>query len=177
MVAQAVKTFGQLDILVNNAGAYEFCPLEAITERHFHKLFDLNVLGTILVTQAALPHFCSRGGSVINISSVVSVCPSEHGPRVFCHQGGNRCPDEVLGESTSASSNPFQYLNPGLTPTEGVKSLERRPAVSCCVTFCDRRPLAATVPLRMSLRPPSFSLPTNLHTSLGRAFLVSGGRR
>jgi 3-oxoacyl-[acyl-carrier protein] reductase len=80
MVARAIKSFGQLDILVNNAGAYEFCPLNAVTEEHFHKLFDLNVLGTILVTQAALPHFCSSGGSVINISSVVSVCPSELGP-------------------------------------------------------------------------------------------------
>src|SRR5436305_6378847 len=47
------REFGRLDILVNNAGIYEFSALESITEEHFHKQFDLNVLGPILVSQAA----------------------------------------------------------------------------------------------------------------------------
>jgi 3-oxoacyl-[acyl-carrier protein] reductase len=73
MLEEAVKGFGSVDILVNNAGAYEYIPLEEITNDHFHRLFDLNVLRTILVTQAAPPHPRKTGGSVINISSVVSV--------------------------------------------------------------------------------------------------------
>jgi 3-oxoacyl-[acyl-carrier protein] reductase len=68
MLEEAVKGFGSVDILVNNAGAYEYIPLEEITNDHFHRLFR-----TILVTQAALPHPRKTGGSVINISSVVSV--------------------------------------------------------------------------------------------------------
>src|SRR5258705_2329754 len=66
------KEFGRLDILVNNAGIYEFSPLEGITEEHFHKQFDLNVLGLILTSQAGAKLFDSNGGSIINLSSVVS---------------------------------------------------------------------------------------------------------
>src|SRR5437879_7630818 len=51
LFAQTKKAFGQPDILVNNAGVYEFLPLEQITEEHFHKQFNLNVLGLILTNQ------------------------------------------------------------------------------------------------------------------------------
>src|SRR5690242_10197808 len=69
LFAEAEKAFGPLDILVNNAGIYEFVPLENITPEHFHKLFDLNVLGLILASQAAARHFSPAGGSIVNISS------------------------------------------------------------------------------------------------------------
>src|SRR5258708_580233 len=72
LFAETKRTFGALDILVNNAGIYEFSPLEGITEEHFHKQFNLNVLGLILASQAAAKLFVSTGGSIINISSVVS---------------------------------------------------------------------------------------------------------
>src|SRR6266508_443283 len=72
LFAKTKKAFGQLDILVNNAGIYEFSPLESVTEEHFHKQFDLNVLGLILASQAAVKLFGSAGGSIINISSIVS---------------------------------------------------------------------------------------------------------
>src|SRR5438309_1072128 len=66
------KAFGQIDILVNNAGIYEFAPVGDITEEHFHKHFDLNVLGLILASQAVVKQFGPAGGSIINISSVAS---------------------------------------------------------------------------------------------------------
>src|ERR1700679_706521 len=66
------KAFGKLDILVNNAGIYEFSPLENVTAEHFHKQFDLNVLGLVLASQEAVRHFGPAGGNIINISSVVS---------------------------------------------------------------------------------------------------------
>src|SRR6266478_6495068 len=72
LFAETKKAFGRLDILVNNAGIYEFSPLEGITEEQFHKQFNLNVLGLILVSQAALKLFDSAGGSIINTSSVAS---------------------------------------------------------------------------------------------------------
>jgi 3-oxoacyl-[acyl-carrier protein] reductase len=71
LVDAAVAAFGRLDILVNNAGVYEFSPLEAITETQFHKMFDLNVLGVLLTTQAAAAHL-GEGGSIINIGSGVT---------------------------------------------------------------------------------------------------------
>src|SRR6266478_9963281 len=72
LFAETRKTFGRLDILVNNAGIYEFSPLEKVTEEHFHKQFDLNVLGMLLASQAAAAQFDGSRGSIINISSVVS---------------------------------------------------------------------------------------------------------
>src|SRR5207245_3416410 len=68
LFAETKKAFGRLDILVNNAGVYEFLPLESVTEEHFHRQFNLNVLGLILATQAAVKQFDSAGGSIINIS-------------------------------------------------------------------------------------------------------------
>jgi 3-oxoacyl-[acyl-carrier protein] reductase len=70
LFAETKKAFGPLDILVNNAGVYEFLPLESVTEEHFHRQFNLNVLGLILATQEAAKQFDAKGGSVINISSV-----------------------------------------------------------------------------------------------------------
>src|SRR5437588_2765825 len=67
LFAQTKAAFGRLDVLVNNAGVYEFAPLEQVTAEHFHKQFDLNVLGLILATQEAAKHMGAEGGSIINI--------------------------------------------------------------------------------------------------------------
>ena len=71
LIDAAIKNFGHLDILVNNSGVYEFSPIESFTEQQFHKTFNINVLGLLLTTQAALPHL-GEGASIINIGSVVS---------------------------------------------------------------------------------------------------------
>src|SRR5204863_1581208 len=72
LFAETKRVFGKLDILVNNAGIYEFLPLAEITAEHFHKQYNLNVLGLLLTTQEAVKHFGPSGGSVINISSVAA---------------------------------------------------------------------------------------------------------
>src|SRR3954462_3631346 len=71
LFAAARKEFDRIDILVNNAGIYEFAALEEVTPEHFHKQFDLNVLGLLLATQEALKYL-GTGGSIINISSVAA---------------------------------------------------------------------------------------------------------
>src|SRR6195256_4058322 len=72
LFAESKKAFGALDILVNNAGVYEFLPLEDVTEEHFHRQFNINVLGLILATQEAVKQFGPAGGSIVNISSLAS---------------------------------------------------------------------------------------------------------
>ena len=54
LFAETKKAFGALDVLVNNAGVYQFLPLEAATEKEFHREFNTNVLGLILATQEAV---------------------------------------------------------------------------------------------------------------------------
>ena len=71
LIAAAVEAFGRLDILVNNSGVYGFAPIEEVTEAEYRRMFDINVLGVLLTTQAAVKHL-GAGGSVINISSVVT---------------------------------------------------------------------------------------------------------
>ena len=75
LFAETKAAYGKVDILVNNAGIYDFAPLGTITPEHFHKQFDLNVLGLILTTQEAVTLMGDQGGSVINISSIVGQMP------------------------------------------------------------------------------------------------------
>src|ERR1051325_1642532 len=72
LFSETQKNYGRLDVLVNNAGIYQFAPLEDVNEEHFHKQFNLNVLGLLLTTKEALKLFDATGGSIINISSAVT---------------------------------------------------------------------------------------------------------
>ena len=83
LFAETKAAYGKLDILVNNAGIYEFAPLEGITPEHFHKQFNLNVLGLLLAAQEGIKLFGPNGGSIINISSIVGPMPLK-GAAVYC---------------------------------------------------------------------------------------------
>ena len=122
LFGEAKKVFGRLDILVNNAGIYEFAPLENVTEELFHKHFNLNVLGPILASQAALKLFDSAGGSIINISSVVSTLGF---PNASVY-GGTKGAVDAITRSLAKELGPrgirVNALNPGMVETEGTHS-------------------------------------------------------
>src|SRR6202041_1441900 len=67
IIDAAIKNYGRLDILVNNSGVYEFAPIEAVTEESFHRMFNINVLGLLLTTQAAVKEL---GPKKIRVNSV-----------------------------------------------------------------------------------------------------------
>ena len=122
LFAETKKAFGQLDILVNNAGIYEMFPLETITEEHFHKQFNLNVLGLILATQEALKHFGPAGGSVINTSSIVS---SKGFPGAAVYSATKAAVDAVtrsLANELGPRKIRVNSVNPGMVETEGTES-------------------------------------------------------
>ena len=113
------KAFGRLDVLVNNAGVYEFAPLAEVTPEHFHKLFDLNVLGLILTTQEAAKHFGPDGGSVVNISSVVSTSAFPN----FSVYSATKAAVDAVTRSLAKELGPRKIrvnsINPGMVETEG----------------------------------------------------------
>ena len=116
-----VKTaFGRIDILVNNAGVYEFLPLDQITEEHVRKHFDLNVLGLLLTTQAAVRQFSPEGGSVINISSVASTSAPPTGSVYSATKGAVDTITKSLASELGPRKIRVNAINPGMIETEGV---------------------------------------------------------
>src|SRR5438094_4474472 len=122
LFAETKKAFGRVDVLVNNAGIYEFSPLEGVTEEHFHKQFNLNVLGLLLTTQEAVKHFGPNGGSIINISSGASTFTP---PNASVYSATKAAVDAVT-RSLAKELGPRQIrvnaINPGMVITEGVQS-------------------------------------------------------
>lgn len=111
---------GRLDILVNNAGVYEFAPLEAVTPELFHRQFNINVLGLLLVTQAALPLFPATGGSVINISSIVAKNAIPGSSVYSATKAAVDSITRVLSAELGAKKIRVNSINPGMVETEGV---------------------------------------------------------
>jgi len=120
LFAETKKVFGTLDILVNNAGIYEFAPLENVTAEHFHKMFDLNVLGLILASQEAVKHFGHAGGNIINISSVAATSAP---PTASVYSATKAAVDAVtksLAKELGSRNIRVNSINPGMVETEGV---------------------------------------------------------
>ena len=125
LFAEAKKDFGRLDVLVNNAGVFEPQPLERIDEAHFHKHFDLNVLGLLLATQEAAKSF-NGGGSVINVSSIASLTPAPN----FSVYTATKGAVDVISRALALELGPRQIrvnsLSPGVTETEGLDAMEKQ---------------------------------------------------
>ncbi|SDS10440.1 glucose 1-dehydrogenase [Opitutus sp. GAS368] len=119
LLAETKKTFGHLDILVNNAGVYEFQPLEAITVEHYHRIFNINVLGLLLTTQEAVKHFPATGGSIINVGSVVTDLTPPASAVYTGTKGAVDAITGVLAKELGPKKIRVNALNPGLTITEG----------------------------------------------------------
>lgn len=120
LLSETNKAFGRLDILVNNAGIYEFSPLDGVTEEHFHKQFDLNVLGLVLTSREAAGYFGPEGGSIINISSIVSTVSP---PNASVYSATKAAVDAVtksLAKELGPRKIRVNAINPGMVETEGL---------------------------------------------------------
>lgn len=115
-----IQHFGRLDVLVNNAGIYEVAPLKQITPEHFHRHFNLNVLGPLLLSQQAAELFPEEGGTIVNVSSVVSTL-SPAGTTVY---NASKSALDGITRSLAKELGPRRIrvnsVNPGLIETEGL---------------------------------------------------------
>ncbi|HWB20422.1 MAG TPA: glucose 1-dehydrogenase [Phycisphaerales bacterium] len=120
LFAETKKAFNKLDVLVNNAGVYEFLPLEQITPAHFHRMYDLNVLGLLMATQEAVKHMGPDGGSVVNIGSLAAT----GSPATASAYSGTKAAVDAITRSLSkelgAKKIRVNSVNPGMVETEGV---------------------------------------------------------
>jgi 3-oxoacyl-[acyl-carrier protein] reductase len=176
LFVETKRAFGKVDILVNNAGVYEFSPLETITEEHFRKQYDLNVLGLLLTTQEAVKLMGPEGGNIINISSVVS---SLTPPGSAVYSGSKAAVDaitKVLSKELGARKIRVNSINPGMVETEGT--------VSSGITESDMRKQVETdTPLGRIGQPrdiagaAAFLASDDASWISGESFFVSGGLR
>jgi 3-oxoacyl-[acyl-carrier protein] reductase len=121
IIDAAVQTYGRLDILVNNSGVYEFAPVEEITAEHFHKIFNINVLGLLLTTQAAVKHL-RAGASIINIgSAITSMTPGETAVYT-ASKGAVDAITGVFAKEFGARKIRVNSINPGIVATEGTQT-------------------------------------------------------
>ena len=117
------KAFGDPGILVNNAGVFQFEPLEEVTEAEFQRQFNTNVLGLILATQEAVKRFGTRGGSVINIGSVVTDLTPPNSVVYSATKGAVDAVTSVLAKELGPRAIRVNSINPGMVVTEGAQRL------------------------------------------------------
>jgi 3-oxoacyl-[acyl-carrier protein] reductase len=176
LFAETKKAYGKLDILVNNAGIYEFSPLDQITEAHFHKQFDLNVLGLLLCSQEAVKVFGPAGGSIINIGSVVSTLAPAGGAVYSATKAAVDAVTKSLAKELGPKKIRVNSLNPGMIETEGT--------TSAGLTESDmRKQVEATTPLGRIGQPDEiasvavFLASNDSRWVTGETLFVSGGYR
>lgn len=176
LFAETKQAYGKLDILVNNAGVYEFAPLAEVTPEHFHKMFDLNVLGLILASQEAAKLFGPDGGSIVNISSVAATLAP---PNTSVYSGTKAAVDAVtkaLAKELGPRKIRVNSINPGMVETEGVHT-------AGIVDSDFRKQVEAQTPLGRIGQPQDIA-PTAVFLAssdsswiTGETFYISGGFR
>lgn len=172
LLEQTKQAYGHLDILVNNAGVYGFAPLEAITAEEYHRQFDTNVLGLLMTTKAAVALFPATGGSIVNISSVVSTLAP---PATSVYSGTKGAVDTItrsLAKELAPRNIRVNAINPGMVATEGAAG------------FVDSdfgRAAIKDIPLGRVGQPDDIALPAVFLASddarwiTGETIFVSGG--
>jgi 3-oxoacyl-[acyl-carrier protein] reductase len=176
LFAETKKAYGKVDVLVNNAGIYDFQPLDSITPEHFHKQFDLNVLGLLLTTQEAVKLIGPTGGSVINISSIVGPMPVAQASVYSATKAAVDAITVSLSQELGPKKIRVNSLNPGMVETEGLHS----------VGFAEsdfRKSLESRTPLGRIAQPEDIARAAVFYASddagwvTGQTLILSGGQR
>ncbi len=125
LFSETLKAFGHLNVLINNAGVYAPSPLEAITEEHFHWMFNVNVLGVIFATQEAVKAFGDEGGSIVNIGSAVTRMPYPGFSIYSATKAALESLTKVWAHELGKENIRINAILPGMVDTEGTRALGR----------------------------------------------------
>jgi 3-oxoacyl-[acyl-carrier protein] reductase len=175
LFAETRSAYGKLDVLVNNAGVYEFLPLGAITADHFHKLFNVNVLGLLLTTQEAVK-LMGSGGSIVNISSIVGQMPVENASVYSATKAAVDAITVSLSKELGAKKIRVNSINPGMVETDGFHAAGLADSDL-------RRSTEANTPLGRIAQPEDiapaavFLASDDARWVTGQTLILAGGRR
>src|SRR5712671_921767 len=122
LFVETKAAYGALDVLVNNAAVYQFGPLEAMTEEEFHREFNTNVLGPLLMIREAVKYFGPRGGSIINIGSMASQLTPPNFSIYSATKSALDAITRVLAKELGPRQIRVNSINPGATATEGARA-------------------------------------------------------
>ncbi|MBX9745808.1 MAG: glucose 1-dehydrogenase [Hyphomonadaceae bacterium] len=123
LFAVSKETFGRIDVVVNNAGVFAFQPLDQVTEAEFHRQFNINVLGSLLVAQQAAKHIGADGGAIVNLSSVVSESPLAGSSIYSATKGAVDTLSQALAIELAPRKIRVNTIAPGGVDTEGARTL------------------------------------------------------
>src|SRR5882724_2550808 len=122
LFVDTTAVYGALDVLVNNAAVYKLGPIEAMTEEEFHREFNTNVLGPLLMIREAVKYFGQRGGSIINIGSMASQVTPPNLSIYTATKGALDAITGVLAKELGPRQIRVNSINPGATATEGARA-------------------------------------------------------
>ncbi len=174
LISKTKEAYGRIDILINNAGVFAFSPVEQVTVEDYHRQYDTNVLGVLLATKHALPLFSESGGSIVNISSVVSTLAPPFGSVYSGTKGALDTITKSLAKELGPRRIRVNAINPGMVETEGARSL------GVIGSDMEKQTVAST-PLGRIGQPDDIALPTVFLASedarwiTGETIFVSGG--
>jgi 3-oxoacyl-[acyl-carrier protein] reductase len=119
LFAEVNKTYGRLDILVNNASVWKYEMLADISEETFHSQINTGLMAHMFCAQQAVNLFGKDGGSIINLSSTISLNPIP-GTLIYCAvKAGVDSLAKTLAKELGARNIRVNTIAPGMTESEG----------------------------------------------------------
>jgi 3-oxoacyl-[acyl-carrier protein] reductase len=176
LLRETKAQFCKLDILVNNAGVFEFASLDKITTESFHRMFDTNVLGLLLVTQEAVKLMDSSGGSIINISSIAGRKPSLNNTVYAATKAAVDSITIALAQELGPRKIRVNALDPGMVETEGFLATGAMDSV-WLKDAVKATPLGRIAQPEDVARAAVFFASEESGWITGEAILLAGGRR
>lgn len=112
-VAACVERFGRLDTLCNIAGILLLDHFTNITADQFRRVLEVNLVGTFILCQAALPHLLESKGNIVNTSSTSALAGVPYGAAYGTSKGGVSALTRTLAVEFGKQGLRCNAVNPG----------------------------------------------------------------
>ena len=123
-VAAVVEKFGRIDIVVNNAGIGAQGDVAANDDDEWHRVWDINVVGMVRVSRAALPHLrVSPAAAIVNLSSVLATAGVPQRVLYSATKGAVLAMTRAMAADHLSDGIRVNAVNPGTTDTPWIDSL------------------------------------------------------